>query len=149
MRATIQRVSQAQVTVEGRIVGAIDAGLLVYVGVAQDDGPEDVRYLADKIAALRIFNDADGKMNLSIQDVAGGVLVISAFALQADARKGRRPSFDNAAGPELADALYQQLYKELAKTGLTVARGVFRAYMQVSSINDGPICILLDSRRGF
>ena len=149
MRAAIQRVSQARVTVEGRVVGAIDAGLLVYVGVAKDDGPEDVRYLADKITALRIFNDADGKMNLSVRDIAGGVLVISAFALQADARKGRRPSFDDAAGLEQADALYQELCEALAETGLTVARGVFRAYMQVSSINDGPICILLDSKRTF
>jgi len=149
MRATVQRVSKAQVQVDGRVVGAIDAGLLVYVGVAKEDGPEDVRYLADKITALRIFNDADGKMNLSVRDVAEGVLVISAFALQADARKGRRPSFDAAAGPEQADALYQQLCEALAVTGLTVARGIFRAYMQVSSINDGPICILLDSKRTF
>ena len=149
MRATVQRVSKAQVQVDDQVVGAIDAGLLVYVGVAKDDGPEDVRYLADKIIALRIFNDADGKMNLSVRDVAGGVLVISAFALQADARKGRRPSFDAAAGPEQADALYQQLCEALAETPLTVARGIFRATMQVSSINDGPICILLDSKRTF
>jgi len=149
MRATIQRVSQAQVTVDDQVVGVIDAGLLVYVGVAKDDGSNDVHYLADKIAALRIFNNADGKMNLSVQDVSGSILVISAFALQADARKGRRPSFDNAAGPELADALYQQLCQEIVKKGLTVARGVFRAYMQVHSTNDGPICILLDSKRTF
>lgn len=149
MRATLQRVSKAQVTVDDQVVGAIDNGLLVYVGVAIDDGPDDVHYLADKIATQRIFNDADDKMNLSVQDIGGSVLVISAFALQADARKGRRPSFDNAAPPELANTLYQQLCQKLTEKGLTVAQGVFRAYMQVSSINEGPICILLDSKRTF
>lgn len=149
MRATVQRVSQASVTVEGGIVGKINRGLLVYVGVAVDDEPADVQYLVDKIANLRIFTDEAGKMNLSIRNIAGGVLVISAFALQADARKGRRPSFDAAARPELAQQLYDELCSELSKAGLTVAHGVFRAHMDVASINDGPICILLDSKRVF
>ena len=149
MRATVQRVSQASVTVEGQITGEIGQGLLVYVGVANDDDAADVQYLVDKIANLRIFVDDQGKMNRSVIDIAGGVLVISAFALQADARKGRRPSFDAAARPELANSLYEQLCDELAAAGLTVARGVFRAHMDVASINDGPITILLDSKRMF
>jgi D-tyrosyl-tRNA(Tyr) deacylase len=149
MRATVQRVSEASVTVDGRIAGAIRQGLLVYVGVAPDDGPADVQYLLDKISNLRIFVDEAGKMNRSVQDIRGGVLVISAFALQADARKGRRPSFDAAARPELAQQLYERLCEELARIGLTVERGVFRAHMDVASVNDGPICILLDSKRAF
>jgi len=149
MRATVQRVSQASVTVDGRVTGAINRGLLVYMGVGGDDTQDDLRYLADKIAGLRIFNDAEGRMNLSVADVGGGVLVISAFALQGDARKGRRPSFDAAAGPELAEALYNELCARIASTGLTVAQGVFRAHMDVASVNDGPICILLDSKRTF
>ena len=149
MRATVQRVSQARVIVEQQVVGEIGVGLLVYAGVAADDTPDDVQYLVDKIAHLRIFNDDEGKMNRSVGDVGGGVLVISAFALQADARKGRRPSFDAAATPEAASALYEQLCESLAATGLTVARGVFRAAMLVESVNVGPICILLDSKRLF
>ncbi|HOA75871.1 MAG TPA: D-aminoacyl-tRNA deacylase [Phycisphaerae bacterium] len=149
MRATVQRVSEASVTVEGRVVGAIGQGLLVYLGVAVDDGPADVQYMLDKISNLRIFVDDAGKMNRSVQDIGGGVLVISAFALQADARKGRRPSFDAAARPELARQLYEQLCDELARIGLTVERGMFRAHMDVASVNDGPICILLDSKKQF
>jgi D-tyrosyl-tRNA(Tyr) deacylase len=149
MRATVQRVSKASVTVDGDTVGAIDSGLLVYVGVAIDDGPGDVAYLLDKISNLRIFNDDAGKMNRSVLDIGGAVLVISAFALQADARKGRRPAFDAAARPESAQQLYEQLCRDLAAVGLTVQRGVFRAHMDVASVNDGPICILLDSKRTF
>jgi len=149
MRATVQRVANARVIVEGRVTGEIGQGLLVYVGVAADDTPDDVLYLVDKIAHLRIFNDDDGKMNRSVVDVGGGVLVISAFALQGDARKGRRPSFDAAAAPEPANALYERLCESLAATGLTIARGVFRAAMLVESVNVGPICILLDSKRLF
>jgi D-tyrosyl-tRNA(Tyr) deacylase len=149
MRATVQRVSQASVTVDGQIVGQIGQGLLVYLGVAVDDTSDDVKYMLDKIPNLRIFHDAEGKMNRSALDIGAGILVISAFALQADARKGRRPSFDGAARPELALQLYDELCANLAGTGLTVARGVFRAHMDVASINDGPICILLDSKRTF
>ncbi len=149
MRATVQRVSEASVTVEGRIVGAIRQGLLVYLGVADDDGLTDVHYMTDKISNVRIFKDDAGKMNRSVLDIAGGVLVISAFALQGDARKGRRPSFDAAARPELAQQLYDQLCADLARLGLDVQRGVFRAHMDVASINDGPITILLDSKKVF
>ena len=149
MRATVQRVSSARVIVEGSVTGEIGQGLLVYVGVAAADTPDDVLYLVDKIAHLRIFNDDEGKMNRSVVDVGGGVLVISAFALQGDARKGRRPSFDAAAPPELANALYERLCDDLATAGLAVARGVFRAAMLVESVNVGPICILLDSKRLF
>lgn len=149
MRATVQRVSEASVTVENTVAGRIGQGLLVYVGVASDDTAEDLDYLVDKIANLRVFNDADGKMNRSVLDIRGGILVISAFSLQGDARKGRRPSFDAAARPELAQTLYDQLCDRLAATGLHIARGVFRAHMDVASVNDGPICILLDSKRGF
>jgi len=149
MRATVQRVSSARVIVEGSVTGEIGQGLLVYVGVAADDAPDDVLYLVDKIAHLRIFNDDECKMNRSVVDVGGGVLVISAFALQGDARKGRRPSFDAAAAPEPANALYERLCESLAAAGLAVARGVFRAAMLVESVNVGPICILLDSKRLF
>ena len=149
MRAVVQRVHEAGVTVENEIVGRIKEGLLVYAGVGQEDDEQDVRWLAGKITQLRIFNDDDGKMNRSVTDIAGGILVISAFAVQGDARKGRRPSFDAAAGPELAEELYDKLCDALVESGLTIAHGVFRAHMDVTSVNDGPICILLDSKRVF
>lgn len=149
MRAAVQRVHEATVTVEGQVVGSIRQGLLVYAAVAIDDTDADARYIAEKVAGLRIFNDPDGKMNLNVSEVGGGLLVISAFTLQADARKGRRPSFDAAAGPDLALALYERLCEMLADMGLSVAKGVFRAHMEVASINDGPICVLLDSKRTF
>ena len=149
MRAVVQRVSRASVTVDGRIVGAIEAGLLVYVGVAKEDAGADVDYIVEKVLALRIFNDEDGKMNRSVAETGGGVLVISAFALQADARKGRRPSFDAAAELQLAERLYIEVCDRLSAGGVDVARGVFRAHMLVESVNDGPISILLDSRRLF
>ncbi|HPD30331.1 MAG TPA: D-aminoacyl-tRNA deacylase [Phycisphaerae bacterium] len=149
MRAAVQRVHEASVTVDGQVVGSIRQGLLVYAAVAIDDTEADARYIAEKVAGLRIFNDPDGKMNLKVSDVGGGLLVISAFTLQADARKGRRPSFDAAAGPDLALVLYERLCEMLGDMGLSVAKGVFRAHMEVASINDGPICVLLDSKRTF
>lgn len=149
MRAAVQRVSEASVKVDGRIVGSIAQGLLVYLGVAADDGPDDVTYMVEKIAGLRIFNDEAGKLNLGVCDVVGGVLVVSAFSLQGDARKGRRPSFDAAAGLAPANRLYEEVCDALEARELNVARGVFRAHMDVASVNDGPICILLDSRRRF
>jgi D-tyrosyl-tRNA(Tyr) deacylase len=149
MRAVVQRVSQAQVTVEGEVVGAIGRGLVVLVGVGVDDGPADAKWLAEKLATLRIFEDADGKMNLSCGDVGGSVLAISQFTLLGDARQGRRPSFTQAARPESAEPLYQSVVDQLRGQGLTVATGRFRTEMQVSLVNDGPITMLLDSKKLF
>lgn len=147
MRAVIQRVLQASVEVDGCSVGSIDKGLLVYLGVAVSDTKEDAAYLAEKVRFLRIFEDAAGKMNLDVLQTDGGVLVVSAFTVQADGRKGRRPSFDSAARGDEALALYEAFCMGLQTSGLKVARGVFGAYMHVDAKNDGPICILLDSQR--
>jgi D-tyrosyl-tRNA(Tyr) deacylase len=149
MRAVVQRVSEARVTVAGRTVGEIGRGLLVFVGVATDDGPSDVQYIADKIRELRIFSDDDGKMNRSVADTAGGVLLVSQFTLCGDARKGRRPSFDAAAPPPVAKALYEDLTRQLRQAGLTVATGEFQAMMDVVLVNEGPVTILLDSKKAF
>lgn len=154
MRAVVQRVSSARVTVDDRVTGAIGPGLLVLVGVEQGDGPTDVAYVASKIRDLRIFED-DGdetgrrRMNRSVVEVGGGVLVVSQFTLSGDARNGRRPSFISAAPPELARALYEDVVRELRASGLTVETGEFQAMMQVSLVNDGPVTILLDSRKTF
>jgi D-tyrosyl-tRNA(Tyr) deacylase len=145
----VQRVSRAEVRVEGAISGAIGRGLLVLLGVARDDGEADARFLADKISGLRIFEDPAGKMNLSVADVGGGLLVVSQFTLLGDARKGNRPSFIEAAPPESASTLYETVCALLRAKGLPVATGVFRAHMDVEGVNDGPVTILLDSRRGF
>ncbi len=149
MRAVVQRVTEGSVTVEGEVVGSIGKGLLVYVGVGPDDAESDGRYLADKVRHLRIFPDDERLMNLDVAEARGQVLVVSAFTVHCDARKGRRPSFDTAAGPDQANALYESFCEALAATGVTVERGVFREHMQVTSVNDGPICVLLDSRRLF
>lgn len=149
MRAVLQRVRSARVVVDEQIVGLIDAGLLVYVGVAPDDAADDVRYLADKIAQVRVFPDAAGKMNRDVQQAGGAVLVVSAFTAHADARKGRRPSFDTSASGDVAEPLITQLIEAIRGHGLTVETGQFAAMMQVESVNDGPICLLLDSRRLF
>ena len=154
MRAVVQRVSSARVTVDERVTGAIEVGLLVLVGVEQGDGPADVAYIASKVRDLRIFEDeGDGsgrrRMNRSVADVGGGVLVVSQFTLSGDARNGRRPSFGSAAPPELARTLYEDVVRELRAHGLTVATGEFQAMMQVHLVNDGPVTILLDSRRTF
>jgi D-tyrosyl-tRNA(Tyr) deacylase len=149
MRAVIQRVTRASVRVEGAIVGEIGAGLLVLLGVATGDGEEDARFLADKVAALRIFEDAEGKMNHSVSDTQGGVLAVSQFTLLGDVRKGNRPSFMAAAPPAEASALYDRFCALLREKGLTVATGVFRADMKVELVNDGPVTILLDSAKLF
>lgn len=149
MRAVIQRVLRAAVEVDGAIVGKVDGGLLIYLGVAAADQESDADYLADKIATLRIFEDEQGKMNRSVAEAGGGVLVVSAFTVQADARKGRRPTFENAARGEEARCLYERFAEKIEASGLVVARGVFGAYMKVESVNDGPICVLLDSKKEF
>jgi D-tyrosyl-tRNA(Tyr) deacylase len=147
VRAVLQRVSRAQVTVAEAVVGAIDRGLLVLLGAGQGDGEADLTYLVDKIVNLRIFADADGKMNLSVLDVAGGVLVVSQFTLYADVRKGRRPAFTDALEPVAAKALYEQALERLRTAGVTrVAAGIFAADMQVELVNDGPVTILIDSK---
>ena len=147
MRAVVQRVSQAQVTVDKEIVGQINQGLLVYLGVARGDANEDVNYIADKLANLRIFSDEAGKMNRSVLDINGGILLISNFTLCGDCRKGRRPGFDQAAAPEAANGLYEQVAQLLQAQGITTATGRFKAHMHVSSCNDGPVTVLLDSTK--
>lgn len=149
MRAVIQRVSEASVTVDGQVVGAIGKGYLVLLGVGTGDREADADYLAEKVAHLRIFEDAYGKMNLSLLDVAGSALVVSQFTLYGDARKGRRPSFSTAAPPGEGNRLYQYFCTRLAAHGLAVAQGIFQAHMQVALVNDGPVTILLDSGKLF
>lgn len=149
MRAVIQRVSEAAVTVNGEEVGRIGRGIVVFLGVGPGDGPEDVRYLAEKTAHLRIFPDHAEKMNLSVLDVDGGVLVISQFTLFGDCRKGRRPSYAGAAPPETANKLYEDYILELRRLCNRVATGVFQEMMAVHLVNDGPVTLLLDSRKTF
>lgn len=149
MRALVQRVWSARVEVEEHVVGQIERGLLVYVGVATDDTSADVAWLADRIAGLRIFPDEAKPLNRSVQDVGGALLVVSAFSLMADARKGRRPTLDGAAGGELAMELYEACCALLRGCGVPVETGQFAANMQVHSVNDGPILTLLDSRKQF
>jgi D-tyrosyl-tRNA(Tyr) deacylase len=144
MRALLQRVKKANVTVLAESVGAIDHGLVVFLGVTQEDGEEAVRWLANKIAGLRIFEDEAGKMNLSVKDVDGEVLVVSQFTLSGDARKGRRPSFTSAARPDQAKPLVESFSKELRELGIPVSTGVFGARMQVEIINDGPVTMMLE-----
>jgi D-tyrosyl-tRNA(Tyr) deacylase len=149
MRAVIQRVSQAKVVVAGEVVGEITEGLLVLLGVTHDDGESDASYLAKKTAGLRIFEDAEGKMNLSVADITGQVLVVSQFTLFGDCRRGRRPSFADAAPPDRADELYQSYVRCLRAEGLHVETGVFQAMMKVELSNEGPVTILLDSKKLF
>ncbi len=148
MRAVVQRVSSANVSVDQQVVGIIDRGLMVLLGVEQQDQASDASYMSDKLIGLRIFDDAAGKMNLSVTDVGGSILLISQFTLLGDSRKGRRPSFIHAAEPPLAEALYEQVARAL-RVQLTVATGRFQAHMQVALVNDGPVTILLDSRKQF
>jgi len=149
MRATVQRVSSAAVSAGEGHRAEIGPGLLVYLGVATDDTEQDARFLADKVRHLRIFNDQAGQLNRSLVDVGGAVLVVSAFTLLGDARKGRRPAYVAAAEPQRANELYERFCETLEQENQEVRRGVFRAYMQVESTNDGPVCILLDSRKLF
>ncbi len=146
MRAVIQRVLEASVSVDEQIVGQIGHGFLVLLGVADGDTQEDVIWTAGKVRGLRVFDDADGRMNLALEDVGGSVLVVSQFTLLGDCRKGRRPGFAAAAPPEAADRLYRSFVAELRGYGLQVETGTFRAAMQVRLVNDGPVTLLIDSR---
>ena len=149
MRAVVQRVTRAKVTVDGEIVGEIGNGLVVLLGIARDDTKLDGAYLAEKIAALRIFDDEAGKMNVSVKDVNGGVLIISQFTLYGDVRRGLRPSWIDAAAPEVAEPLYEFFVRQTRSFISNVATGSFRAMMQVELVNDGPVTILLDSKKLF
>lgn len=147
MRAVVQRVSRADVTVAGEVTGAIGKGFMVLLGVGEGDTPRDADYVADKIANLRVFEDADGKMNLSLADVGGGVLLISQFTLYGDTRHGRRPSFIRAARPEAAVPLYERVKDALLGMGIMVQTGVFQTHMDVSLVNDGPVTLMIDSEK--
>jgi D-aminoacyl-tRNA deacylase len=149
MRAVVQRVSHSSVRVEDNLISEINQGLLVLLGVGKNDTDEDINYLVEKILNLRIFNDEDGKLNLSLLDIQGQIQVVSQFTLFADCRKGRRPSYIEAAPPEAAKVLYQKFVEVLLAKGLQVATGQFQAHMEVSLINDGPVTILLDSKKNF
>ena len=149
MRAVVQRVTEASVTVEGKTVGSIGSGLMVLLGVEQEDTEKDGAYLAEKLAGLRIFEDDHEKMNLSVQQVGGSILLVSQFTLLGDVRHGKRPSFTQAAPPREADALYEDLADRLRQKGIPVETGQFQAHMEMSLVNDGPVTILLDSRKLF
>ena len=149
MRAVVQRVSEAAVRVKGEVAGAIGPGLMVLVGVGRGDAEKDADELADKVVHLRVFPDEEGKMNRSVEEAGGAVLVVPQFTLYGDCRKGRRPSYVDAAPPEEADRLFRYFAERVRASGLTVAQGVFRAAMDVSLVNRGPVTLLLDSRRSF
>jgi D-tyrosyl-tRNA(Tyr) deacylase len=149
MRAVVQRVSRAQVAVNGEITGQIGLGLLVLLGVGRDDANADATYLAEKIAGLRVFEDAQGKMNLSVKDVSGSVLTVSQFTLYGDVRRGKRPSFDAAAPPGKARELYEFFVEHIRAAGLRCETGRFQEMMKVELVNEGPVTILLDSAKGF
>ncbi len=149
MRAVVQRVSRAKVSVNGAVSGEIGPGLLVLLGVGHSDTEIDVNYLAEKIVGLRIFEDEEGKMNRSVADIGGGVLTVSQFTLYGDVRRGKRPSFDAAAVPEVARRLYELFVEKIRATGLRCETGRFQEMMQVELVNEGPVTILLDSGKGF
>ena len=149
MRACVQRVRKASVEIEGEVTGRIAEGMVVLLGVAQDDTAEDAQQMADKLVDLRIFEDEQGKMNRSLADVSGGMLVVSQFTLLGDCRKGRRPSFIAAAEPEVAQQLYESVVTAVAGRGIEVATGQFRAQMDVALVNNGPVTLLLDSKKLF
>ncbi len=145
MRTVVQRVLGASVSVDGREVAAIAQGLLVLLAAGQGDGPDQVRWMADKISGLRIFSDSQGKMNLSVREIGGEILVVSQFTLYGDCRKGRRPSYAAAAAPEEADTLYRSFIKAVRESGIPTQEGIFGAMMQVELINDGPVTLIVDS----
>ncbi len=149
MRAVIQRVSSASVTVGSKNTGAIASGLLVFLGIHRDDGTQEIKWMSDKIRNLRIFEDNEGKMNRSLIDTGGAMLVISQFTLYGDCRKGRRPGYSAAAPPEQANALYEQFITHVTASGIETASGKFQAHMEVSLVNDGPVTLLLDSNKIF
>ena len=149
MRAVVQRVDRAGVTVDGASIGSVKRGLMVLLGVAEGDTEKDLAYMADKITGLRIFEDEAGKMNLSVKDVGGEILLVSQFTLCGDCRKGKRPSFDKAAKPDVANAYYEKLVEMCRGQGIHVETGVFRAHMLVELVNNGPVTILLDSAKLF
>ena len=149
MRAVVQRVTRASVKVDGEVIGEIGHGLVILLGIARDDTEKDATYLVEKIAALRIFDDEDGRMNRSVKDIDGGLLIVSQFTLYGDVRHGLRPSWIEAAAPEMAEPLYNYFVAQAEKLVRQVATGSFRAMMQVELVNDGPVTILLDSRKSF
>lgn len=149
MRAVVQRVTGASVSTEGEVIGKIQKGFMVLLGVGEDDTEDDIKYIADKIIGLRVFEDENGKMNLSIQEVGGEVLLISQFTLYGDCRKGRRPSFDKAGKPEKANELYEKTIQYLRDKGVHTECGKFGADMQVELVNDGPVTLLLESKKQF
>ncbi len=149
MRAVLQRVTRACVRIGDKVSGEINSGLVVLLGIAHDDTESDIKYLVGKIAAIRLFDDADGRMNLSVRDAGGALLVVSQFTLYGDVRRGRRPSWSEAAPPEVAEPLYESFVKEARRNVERVETGIFRAMMQIELVNDGPVTILLDSRKQF
>ena len=149
MRAVIQRVKESKVVVDGKTTGEIGEGIMVLLGVEQDDTEKDVKYMSEKIAGLRIFQDENEKMNLSVLDIGGSALIISQFTLMGDCRKGKRPSYSTAARPEKAIPLYEMFIKEMQKKGVPTQEGVFQAMMDVHLVNAGPVTVLLDSNKTF
>lgn len=149
MRAVVQRVTHAEVEIANRLTGTIDEGLLVLVGIHREDSSRDITWMADKLVNLRIFEDSEGLMNLSLLDTGGAMLIVSQFTLLGDCRKGRRPSWSSAAPPEVANALYQELVEVVNSYGVQTATGEFQAMMEVSLVNSGPVTLLLDSHKNF
>ena len=149
MRAVVQRVSSAEVRVDDKMVGRVGKGLLVYLGVGKEDTVSDIEYMAEKVSGLRIFEDENGKMNLSVQDIRGEILAISQFTLYGDVRKGKRPSFSDSAAPDKGEELYNQFIRRIQGIGIRIEKGIFGAHMMVDYVNDGPVTILLDSKKQF
>lgn len=149
MRAVVQRTTRARVTVDATVTGAIGPGLVVFLGIHSRDGDKEIRWMAEKIINLRIFEDDEGRMNRSLADNGGEILIVSQFTLYGDCRKGRRPGYSTAAPPEMAEPLYQAFVMEIARQGIRTATGVFQASMQVELVNDGPVTLLIDSEKNF